>query len=127
LFVDSQHTHQEGYGSSTIDRRPVPGINPIAVHQLKKPFTWTDVCKIIGTPNKSRFNADLESGQVDKFRRWPSDLVKYFALKERILQSYPSVEKFVLTEKLHWPDPPIAHADFPYIDPRSLPALNVNT
>jgi len=36
-----------------------------------------------------------------------------------MLQSYPSVEKFVLTEKLHWPDPPIAHSPFPYTDPRT--------
>ena len=60
----------------------------------------------------------LETGQVDKFRRWPSDLAKYLAFKERTLQTYPSIEKFVLTEKLQWPDPPVAHSTLPYTDPR---------
>jgi hypothetical protein len=60
----------------------------------------------------------LESGQVNKFRRWPSDLVKYFAFKEKMLQTYPTIEKFILAEKLNWPDPPVAHSAVPYADPR---------
>ena len=60
----------------------------------------------------------LESRQIHKFRRWPSDLVKYFAFKKQMLEKYPSIEKFVLAEKLNWPDPPVAHSTFPYTDPR---------
>ena len=57
---------------------------------------------------------------MDKFRRWPSELAKYFIFKQKTLQSYPSIEKFVLAEKLHWPDPPIAHSpQSPYTDPRT--------
>jgi Protein of unknown function (DUF3605) len=69
----------------------------------------------VGVPGD---DSNLESGQVNKFRRWPLDLAKYTAFKEQILQAYPSFEKFILAEKLHWPDPPISHSEFPYADPR---------
>jgi hypothetical protein len=63
---------------------------------------------------------NIESGQVNKFRRWPSDLAKYFAFKTQILANYPSIEKFVLKERLHWSDPPIAHSQLPYTDSRII-------
>lgn len=43
-----------------------------------------------------------------------------------MLQSYPTIEKFVLAEKLHWPDPPIARSQYPYTDPRN-PLLKPTT
>lgn len=67
-----------------------------------------------------------ESGQVQKFRRWPSDLARYFEFKKRVLKTHPSMEKFVLEDKLHWPDPPIAHSTVPYTDPRICPPLHTN-
>lgn len=60
-----------------------------------------------------------ESGRVDKFLRWPSDLKKYLTFKEKVLQTFKSVEKYVLVEKLNWSDPPETHSSIPYCDERT--------
>jgi hypothetical protein len=44
------------------------------------------------------------------------------AFKESILKHYPSIEKYVLSEKLHWSDPPRTHSTIPFTDPRNLQA-----
>lgn len=67
----------------------------------------------------STFNAtNPESGQLDRFKRSPNDLAKYLSFKAHVLQTYPSIEKHILVEKLHWSDPPERHSEIPYSDPR---------
>jgi Protein of unknown function (DUF3605) len=44
----------------------------------------------------------LESNDIGRFQRFPSDLRKYLESMFHIKQKYGSVMEFVLTQRLHW-------------------------
>ncbi|KKK17353.1 hypothetical protein P175DRAFT_0429491 [Aspergillus ochraceoroseus IBT 24754] len=44
----------------------------------------------------------VESNQIDRFQRLPSDLRKYLEYKERIIAEHGSVMRFVVRERLQW-------------------------
>ena len=44
----------------------------------------------------------IETNDIGRFQRFPSDLRKYLESMFHIKQKYGSVMEFVLTQRLHW-------------------------
>lgn len=66
------------------------------------PQTWDEVVDIVRT------------GRLGDFRRWPSDLRRYREYIWWLNREYGSVMRFMLHERLRWPEPIIPRGSKPF-------------
>ena len=56
----------------------------------------------------------MADNRIDLFRRTPSGLRRYLAFTWKLRRDYGSVLNFMLTQRLHWPEPVVPRGSRPF-------------